>query len=481
MRLLRTFSCPCTAIKFSKRNEDKENNSEHNGEFDIYIAAYSNDLEFKKSEKWEKFFYELDKERDTLPFERHVFDACSIRCKDVVFAFASEKKKAIKEAKYVWRNRKSLKKRKEKHITKLIHRKQIGDDETAVAYQCSLNAIDSLKVNDEGISAGLPWFFQFWARDELISLKALMDMGQYAFAKKILFKNLNLIGPEGKIETRDIDSHLKSADGSLWLFKRFEDFIDILEEKGLRKKYLSRSDMRKITEKLHLMISQWMKYHSEAGLITNGPMETWMDTNFGGDDRAGARIEMQALFLACLRLLRKLGKEESFEKDLARITKKIFYDGKILADGAEDSTIRPNVFIAAYAYPELLNTGEWEKCFEKMLPKLWLSWGGLSSIDKSHQLYTSHDTGENTQSYHRGNSWFWINNMAAIVLHRINSKKFKKYIDKIVEASTKEILYSGVTGYSAEVSSAAELQSRGCPAQAWSNALFIEMIDELHE
>ncbi len=471
----------CIVIKFSKKNDDRDDNSAFDEEFDIYLAAYSNDIEYKPVEQWEKFFYELDKERDSLPFERHVFHACRLRCRDVVFAFSTEKKKAIKEAKYAWRNRKSLKKDKENHITSLIHRRIIKDDEVAVAYQCSLNAIDSLAVNDAGISAGLPWFFQFWARDELISLKALINMEKFSLAKKILFKYLDMIGPEGKILTKDTDQELKSADAALWLFKRFEDFIDALEEKGKTRKYLSRREMRKLREKLHTTVSQWMKYHQEDGLIINKAKETWMDTDWKGDNREGARIEINALFLACLRLLRKIDKKEPFEKELAETVKKIFFDRKILADGADDTTIRPNVFIAAYVYPELLSRKEWIKCFELMLPKLWLSWGGLSTIDKSNQLYCSNHTGELPKSYHRGDSWFWINNMAAIVLRRLDEKRFKKYIDKIVKASVKEMLYLGVTGYSAELSSAAELKSQGCFAQAWSSAMFIELIDELYQ
>jgi glycogen debranching enzyme len=66
-------------------------------------------------------------------------------------------------------------------------------------------------------------------------------------------------------------------------------------------------------------------------------------------------------------------------------------------------------------------------------------------------------------------------------MHRIDKKRFKKYIDKILKASIKEMLYSGVTGYSAEISSAAEMTSKGCRCQAWSSAMFIELIDELYE
>ena len=80
----------------------------------------------------------------------------------------------------------SLKKEKEEHVSSIIHKKSIKDNESAVAYQCSLNAIDSMIAGDLGISAGLPWFFQSWARDELISLKALMSIGEFSLAKKII-------------------------------------------------------------------------------------------------------------------------------------------------------------------------------------------------------------------------------------------------------------------------------------------------------
>jgi len=56
---------------------------------------------------------------------------------------------------------------------------------------------------------------------------------------------------------------------------------------------------------------------------------------------------------------------------------------------------------------------------------------------------------------------------------------FKKYIEKIVQASVKEILLLGTVGHHAELSSASSLLSQGSMAQAWSNAMFVELIEEL--
>jgi glycogen debranching enzyme len=111
---------------------------------------------------------------------------------------------------------------------------------------------------------------------------------------------------------------------------------------------------------------------------------------------------------------------------------------------------------------------------------LWLEWGGLATIDTQHQRFVSEHTGENPQSYHSGDSWFWINNLASLVLARLDKQRYRAYINHILKASTQEILYSGATGHHAELSSAKELRSQGCLSQAWSNAMYVELVAELY-
>ena len=113
------------------------------------------------------------------------------------------------------------------------------------------------------------------------------------------------------------------------------------------------------------------------------------------------------------------------------------------------------------------------------MKKLWLPWGGISSVDKRSPLFHKLHTGEISDSYHNGDSWFWINNLTAIVLHRFGKKKYSFYINKIAEASSKEILKMGAIGHHAELSDAQKLSSKGCLSQAWSAALFVELMFEL--
>ena len=65
-------------------------------------------------------------------------------------------------------------------------------------------------------------------------------------------------------------------------------------------------------------------------------------------------------------------------------------------------------------------------------------------------------------------------------MYRINKERFKPYIEKIIDASTGEILWKGFIGHHSELSSAKELKSEGCLCQAWSSAMYLELIKEVY-
>ena len=218
--------------------------------------------------------------------------------------------------------------------------------------------------------------------------------------------------------------------------------------------------------------------------FTCTPTSPWMDSL----DRTGAAIEIQSLRLNMYALAADFADDKkqeeyylSLESKLKRDVKKLFFDGKNFGDRFDtdkdklDLTIRPNIFLAAYIYPGLLSKKEWSVCFAVALEKLWLDWGGLSTIDKNDPRFCGRDTGENPAAYHNGDSWFWINNIAAIAMARVDKKKFKNHIEKIFEASKNDILWNGAIGCAGEISSAAMYESAGCPNQAWSNATFLEL------
>lgn len=411
----------------------------------VFLAIKIDKPDFLIKEEWQKRSYSYDINRNSSPFERNVFWALRIKSKKVVLALGNTKSHALKEANYVFNKTSKLKEEKRQAIKKSIDFSKAKDPQQTMAYYCAQNSLRELvfeEHNKKQISAGLPWFFQPWARDSFISMKALFNKNENLFWK-ICFQDFN-----------------QTADSIGWLFKRIGEQLEkkkVNEITAWRvKKYLEKSleNLEKIADK-----------------------KTWMDSI----NRPGERIEIQALKLYMLKMAYDLTNDSSYkilETSLKFKVKEKFWNGKFLFDGVGDQTIRPNMFLAYYIYPDLLEQKEWQLCFDSALDVLWLPWGGVSTIDKNSSYFNANHTGEVSWSYHSGDSWFYLNNLIAIVLKRNNPERYRVYIDKILEASTKEILTMGAVGCHTELSSACELRSQGCWSQAWSSAMFIELIRE---
>ncbi|MDD2890385.1 MAG: amylo-alpha-1,6-glucosidase [bacterium] len=341
-----------------------------------------------------------------------------------------------------------------------------------------------------GIFAGFPWFFQFWARDELISTGGLIAAGKYELAKSILSRYLNSILEDGRLSNWYAPSppSLGSADAIGWLFQRLLLLLKTLNSKHSLNKYFSKKELTEIEKKLCNSVDNIYRNYGQTGLIRNNKKETWMDTI----PRAGYRIEIQALQLSMLKAINYIStltktntsKYIKMGQELKKEVKRKFFVNGMLYDGIDefenlDTTIRPNIFIACYLYPELLTKNEWKSVFSETLKKLWLEWGGLSTIDTNNPLYCDKYTGQDDKSYHNGDSWFFINNLAAISMYRIDKVHFNTYIKDILKASTTEMLSYGFIGHCAELSSAKELNPCGCLAQAWSSATLVELTSEV--
>ncbi|MEM2918799.1 MAG: amylo-alpha-1,6-glucosidase [Candidatus Altiarchaeota archaeon] len=449
-------------VKYTKKNE-----IDGSIEYETYLVIHGAE-KYEKIDKWEKVFYERDKERNSWPFELYIYSALRIKAKRLIFCFSENKDKATKEADDIAKNTDLLKEMQRVTVMKnlSLDRKKFLR-ELKFAYLCCLNSLNQLR-DSEGIIAGLPWFFQHWTRDELVT----MSIFEPKERKKILLKYLKKIKEDGRVENI-LNSEKTNADSVGWLFKRISENLVLFSPK----------EKKIIADILEDVVDRLQIRYMMNGFIYNEKCETWMDTSFADDKgRDGARIEIQAMFLNMLLLAYKLTGNEKYKKSEERLREKLrrdFWNGKILADGFQDFTIRPNIFLAFYIYPKILSREEWEICFENSLKKLWCNWGGISTIDKEHHLFFPKDTGEDPRSYHRGNSWFYLNNLTALSLHRINKKKFKRYIEKILDASTKDILWNGAISHHSELSSAGKLSANGCVAQAWSAATYIEAINEI--
>ncbi|MEM4336852.1 MAG: amylo-alpha-1,6-glucosidase [Candidatus Woesearchaeota archaeon] len=462
-------------IDYSKTNRNKI-------DYHIYIAIIPNDWDYKKVSKWEERNYSYDIRRGSLS-KLWVYNSLVITTSRIVFGFGTNEEKAKENAL-------SIRDTKINSELPSVELKFILDQKVNMAYLCAQQSLYKLITsinNEEGIFAGFYWFNQFWTRDELVSVGALLALKDFSLAKKILMKQLKYIGEDGRLPNRNPPTNNESADSIGWLFKRFYDLFKILEKRGVIEKYFSNKEIRQIKITTEKVIHSIIKNYSDDGvLIRNNLQETWMDTKQACRD--GLRIEIQALQLAIYRFLALISSitkdsvslryADYKEKELKKKVRETFWNGHYLKDGKDDETIRPNIFLVYYVYPYLLSRKEWVKCFDNILPRLYTGFG-LSSLDIHNKSFHPYHTGENDESYHNGDSWYWLNNIAAISLYKVAKFKYAKYIHNIMWGSTNDLLWQGIPGAASEISSAKKQEAFGAFCQAWSNATYIEMIKEL--
>ncbi|HYD03445.1 MAG TPA: amylo-alpha-1,6-glucosidase [Alphaproteobacteria bacterium] len=515
-------------VEYTKYSDDSRSYAQRKA---FLVIKGANDYELVNT--WSQKIYHYDINRKNSG-NFYIYNALKIPCRKNIklyFAFAEDKDVAIQKLDDIFLNASKIEERHSDYVNDVLSLKNsiksISGDEAAFAYSCSINAIEGLSMQlpishkkITGMWAGLPWFFQYWSRDELISVMSLILEHRYDYSKELLMKYLAEIMSDGRLSNRYPAANLGNADGIGWLFKRLQGFLSVSEQRDNFHNYFSLYDLNYIRERLKFSIKRIQEKHSRDGLIINDRQETWMDTfnneAYDKDFREGARIEIQALFLSQLKLLGmlenylankyvkkndkllkvspELSNINKLEEDTKALVREKFLkkvDGRLhLMDGYDcpmDSVTRPNIFIAYYVYPELLSDSEWIEVFDSALPKLWCDWdmgegvkgGGLSTIDKSHYLYQPYYTGIDNKSYHRGDSWPWINNIAAIAMHRLDKKRYEEYIKEIVTSSAHDILYWGFIGYASELASSGWFKSGGCLAQTWSIATYIELMHEM--
>ncbi len=460
-------------IKFEKKTDKREDETGGEKEYQIFIVI-DKIGNYEQVNKWEGKYYIRDEIRNSPPFYRYVYRALKIKEKKplkLIITAGTKKEKALKENEEIRKNpgKYWTKEEKEyKETEKKLRRKRNlpkKEPELLAAYLCAGFSLKKLIIKEdagkkEKLMAGLPWFFQEWSRDTAICLGAVKRIDEEAY-KKISEKLLKKIEKGVMKNKLDDETSLDSIDAPGWLFFNLEKDKIKGKERAL-KKYMKEIEAERMKNEL----------------VWNKALETWHDTGEEwNNSREGCRIEIQALVLKAL----NLAGEKKKETELRQRVREKFYQNKKLLDGVsnsiKDKVIRPNIFLAAKVYPELLNKDEWRGAIKKILPRLWLKWGGLTSLEKRSPMFCEEYSGENNQSYHRGDSWFWINNISAEVMYRIDKIDFRSKILGIIRASAYDILWQGTVGGGSELSSAKELRAEGCPVQAWSNATYIELFD----
>lgn len=443
----------------------------------FYMAIAGGAFTFELPNKWISYDHTRDQERRDPPYSRFVFQAAHVKGKRFAFAVAKEKHEAQHMAEDVYKHADVLMRDHARATDRYfsVHDKPIKNSEVRVARLAALHSLVGMSVYDskgipEGMWAGLPWLAQFWMRDFALSTNQLDPV----FALSLVRRSLKTYQESGTIPSCAASLCMPYADTEGMLFLS----ASLLRAKGL----LTRDDEAALKDACVHFVDIVLPRRMKGGFVWSGPKETWMDSEYQGSARAGVRIEIQALAVKALELAYELTSDRRYMKrrdELLRAVRASFWDGERLLDGLSDTTQRPNAFLAYHIAPNLLFSHEWVKAFDHALKALWLTWGGLATIPSNHPLFCGRDRGcvDPNQSYHHGNSWFFINNIAVSALFQVDSRRFKTHIDALLASATRDILWEGALGHASEVSSADRFSPGGCSAQSWSAATYCDALD----
>ncbi|MFT4244092.1 MAG: amylo-alpha-1,6-glucosidase [Candidatus Woesearchaeota archaeon] len=478
-------------IEFIKKNE---NSNEE--DLKVYIGIKTQNLIFKEIQQWIEKEYSYDALRG-IDSKEFIFRALEIEIQNVhkkIHIGYSTTKEEVYEQLIIMDNFEHIIEEVERGIDEESFGKTISQTplsmQTQLGYDIAKRKIfdflvrDS-KLNAPSIIAGYPWFYQEWSRDEVFSLRGFLEVGETKLVHNKLIEFCNLINEKGDFpRLLHQKGSLNSIDAPLLLAKRIEDYIFYVDKKEGLVDLLQDGTIELFYQSLLKIFNGVMKHrwNSEKELLEIEKGDWWRDTI----DWVKSPLALQVSMLNTISTLAILSKileyttkcEEflDFENDFKLHIKELYFKNNILVDEPDTLTITCDVFLAYYHYPSLCSQEEWKIIFRKTLSHLYLSWGGISSLSKHDSRFQQNYTGGNDISYHQGDSWYFMNAICTMCLYHCDKDEFKQEITTISSSLTKQLLFKGAFGHIAEVSSASKQETRGCIAQTWSLALYIEMM-----
>jgi glycogen debranching enzyme len=469
-------------------------------DYNLYLGIKAVNFSYDLIKEWIKKEYSYSKQRGSL-WEWYIYRLMEFHVdgnKKLIFGAGFSESEVVEQIVLLEEHQKELEKFDEdfiKAVTKDVDFEKPISQDTQLAYNLSnLAMYKFLNQNFEGggVYAGFPWFIQVWSRDDLICLRSLINRGEMQIVKRrIMYYLQNMDESVGKLKRlmTQKDSEV-SVDAMFLLAKRVEDLIFFLEEHEFLNlsDILSEGELEFIYEKLNKAFNVFIKedWDHDEELLKVKYADSWMDTipvNLPLDIQVGLLeyVSVLAVLAGTLHKKDEVDKFLDFENVFRLKIRNTYFRNGVLYNEPYEDKHNCNVFLAYYLYPDLFFRNEWEQIFDKAVMELQTDWGGMASLSIKHPEFVEEYSGENNRSYHNGDSWFWINNIAAIALNDINEKKYRGTVNGILLSSTKDILKMGSIGFASEISSFKVQKSEGCFAQAWSSATYIEMIDKLFE
>lgn len=396
-------------------------------------------------------------------------------------------------------NNLNLKKERIKRMEDLLQQNvylSSDDQELALAMNWLNITMDQLvtRQQGDGIYAGLPWFNEYWGRDQFISLPgAALVTGQFETARNILlsfaeFQNTdedsvffgrvpNILAPE------NIDYH--TTDGTPRFIIQLQDYVKYSGDTAIIKELYPA-----VLGSIEGSIKHWV---DDKGYLMHADNETWMDARDANlnsysprDTRAN---DIQALWYHQLRagvyFAEYMQDKENAEK-WSGIAGKLqhhfemefrdsfhpFLADRLDAEDRPEFSLRPNQLFAFDMFEDhtfkcLATRTAWEE--------LVYPWG-VASLDRHHPLFhpfhlTHHY--HKDAAYHNGAVWLWLNGIA---MQRMIELGQEETAYELFKNMNRQALNLGVVGglcenmdaYPHEGENWAKLT--GAYLQAWSNA-----------
>jgi len=393
-------------------------------------------------EVWKEKFFDFDYQRNSSPFNWYIFDGIYGKVREMKIKIVFPEINITRITDRIDYPNKQPNSESFGHDSGKVFGQDSGNNLTIhdSVLNFLLSRLNSL-ILDNYLPAGFSWFYENWHRDELLSMSLIQPLWKNFFEQRIKFYLYNLENiwnknkPNGSLV---VDTFL------LFLLNLPQDFF--LVHFNLLENYLQ-------------------KWQEEFNLDNLPPYSTWMDTL----ERKNA-LEIDVFYLKALRRFTKVNK--NYVPLANRLKEKIIKKIK-------ENPVDINLIFAFLFLEDIFTLNEWKSFFEKLLKENYLSWGGLATLPLNNPKFLDEDDGEKAKAYHQGDSWYFLNNLLAYSLAKIDFKRFKNFIQKIIESSLTDLLFDGALGWSSEISSAKERKSEGSLVQTWSMASLVFLLSFL--
>jgi len=376
------------------------------------------------------------------------------------------------------------------------------NDSLTLAMNWMATTMDQLvtKQQGHGIYAGLPWFNEYWGRDEFIAFPGdVLISGQFETARKILksFAEYQDTNPNSTffgrvpniVNPKNIDYH--TTDGTPRFIIELLDYVKYSGDVSL---------IKELYPNVQNSIEGALRNRTDdKGYLLHEDNETWMDARDADlvayTPRGSRANDIQALWyqqlLAGVYFARYMNDTENgdrwermaekvksnFENDYRNKNHDYLADRLTRKDTA-DFTLRPNQLYALDLLDE--ETFKWQ-ITRKTWEELVYPWG-VASLNRQNKLFHPfHASPENypkDAAYHRGTVWLWNNGIA---MQRMIEAGQTETAYKLFKNMNRQALTMGVVGGLSENMDAYPHPGENWPRltgtylQAWSNAEHIRV------